>query len=196
MNRNTVGYTESKTYRCLEDLEKAFIIGSGSPLRLCYCGIEDCEPGWRFGPYVRENYVIHIVTGGRGTYRAGGSEYDLGKGCMFIIFPGDETVYCADEEDPWSYMWIGFNGREAANVIRQIGFSKDNPVVIVENIPEIKEAIERMLDARKLNLSDALKRSAPFYDVPALMLEQRLDDNASYDGICKQGGRHHFDCLS
>lgn len=181
MSENTVGYTESETFRCLEDLEKAYIIGSGSPLRLCYCGTEDCEPGWRFGPYVRENYVIHVVTGGRGRYKTASGEYGLSGGSMFVIYPGEETVYQADEEDPWSYMWIGFNGREAENVIREIGFLRERPVIEIEKTEGLAAALERILEARHLTFAAAMKRTAAFYDFLALLMEQSRRDGIFKD---------------
>lgn len=180
MSSNTVGYTESKTFRCLEDLEKAYIIGSGSPIRLCYCGMEDCEPGWRFGPYVRENYVIHVVTGGKGTFRVRDTDYELTKDRMFIIYPDEETVYCADEEDPWSYMWIGFNGREAEKITKAIGFFREEPVVELKSTDKIKEAMESILDAKQLTIAGTLKRNSAFYSVLSSMIEQSLSASASY----------------
>lgn len=181
MSDNTVGYTESGSFRCLEDLEKAYIIGSGTPIRLCYCGMEDCEPGWTFGPYVRENYVIHVVTGGRGRYKTANGEYELSGGSMFVIYPGEETVYSADDADPWSYMWIGFNGREAENVIREIGFLRESPVILINETEGIKAALERILEARQFTLAAAMKRSAAFYDILALMMEQSSNDSIFRD---------------
>lgn len=172
MSENTVGYTESETFRCLEDLEKSYTMGSGSPVRLCYCGMEDCEPGWTFGPYVRENYVIHVVTKGKGKYMVNGRVYELSKGNVFAIYPGVETVYSADENDPWSYMWIGFNGREAENVVREIGFFREDPVVTINDIDRLRYAMEVILEARQLTYTAAMRRSAAFLDILAYLMEQ------------------------
>lgn len=73
-------------------------------------GGEDCEPGHSFGPAVREYTLIHFVSAGCGTYCKGGKEYRIGAGEAFIILPDEVTVYRADETDPWSYHWIGFDG--------------------------------------------------------------------------------------
>ena len=172
MKRNTVGYTESPDFRCLEDLDLLQGIGSMNPLNLYYCGTENCTPGWRFGPYVRDNYVIHAVISGRGTYRTAQGSYELSGGDMFIIYPGEETVYEADMDEPWSYAWIGFNGRESENVVRDIGFLRENPVVSAIYTKPIKDAIERIMDARQLTHAAMLRRRAAFYDALALMMEQ------------------------
>ena len=42
-----------------------------------------------------------------------GVRYPVHTGEAFLILPGKVTVYTADETDPWSYRWIGFNGELA-----------------------------------------------------------------------------------
>ena len=71
-------------------------------------GYEDCEKSHKFGPAVREHWLIHFVESGFGIYRINGKEYRLGPGDMFIIPPKEVTYYEADSQKPWSYIWIGF----------------------------------------------------------------------------------------
>lgn len=73
-------------------------------------GEETCAPGHHFGPAVRWYTLLHCVLSGRGTYTCGGVTYPVGEGEIFRILPGEETVYRADDTDPWHYCWIGFDG--------------------------------------------------------------------------------------
>lgn len=73
-------------------------------------GSQECEPGHRFGPYIRGYTLIHYVISGKGKFYARGQEYDLCSGQAFLILPGEVTTYQADTEDPWHYCWVGFNG--------------------------------------------------------------------------------------
>lgn len=82
------------------------------------CGWQDCPPCHRFGPAVRQFYLLHYVTGGRGTFCAGGKEYTVSAGEFFLIRPGEVTVYEADREDPWHYLWFGFDGELASRLDR------------------------------------------------------------------------------
>ena len=68
----TVGYTENDDYRCLEDLEESRFMESSKMVRLDYCGMERCTPGYAFGPYIRENYVLHFILEGKGTLQVEG----------------------------------------------------------------------------------------------------------------------------
>ena len=71
-------------------------------------GSEDCGPAHSYGPAVREYYLIHYVVQGRGVFRLGGREYCLGPGDLFMTAPGEVMYYEADERQPWSYIWVGF----------------------------------------------------------------------------------------
>lgn len=84
------------------------------------CGWETCQPGHSFGPSIRDYYLIHYVRRGKGTYFDGQNIHELKAGQIFIIHPGQTTVYKADMSDPWEYIWIGFNG-EKAKEIKKLG---------------------------------------------------------------------------
>ncbi len=56
----------------------------------------------QFGPSVRNQYIIHYVLSGRGSFNGNKVE----KGAGFLIVPGMYEEYHADESDPWSFLWI------------------------------------------------------------------------------------------
>ena len=76
------------------------------------CGYEICAPGHSFGPVQRSFYLLHYVMEGRGTFWANDRRYELKKGQLFEIRPGEMTRYRADEAHPWYYVWIGFSVQE------------------------------------------------------------------------------------
>lgn len=69
-----------------------------------------CDPGHSFGPAVRKYTLIHYVLSGKGTFFARGQTFSISAGQAFLILPGEVTTYTADQEDPWYYRWIGFDG--------------------------------------------------------------------------------------
>lgn len=73
-------------------------------------GRESCEPGHTFGPAVRRYTLLHCVLRGRGVFFTGGERYTVGRGQVFRILPGEITTYRADDDDPWEYAWLGFDG--------------------------------------------------------------------------------------
>ena len=73
-------------------------------------GKEACRPGKSFGPAVRSYTLIHYVLSGKGVFQKGTNSYPVAPGQAFLILPGEVTTYIADENDPWHYCWVGFDG--------------------------------------------------------------------------------------
>lgn len=92
------------------------------------CGIQKCSAGHAWGPAVRDHYLIHCVTSGKGVFSFGGRDYRLSGGDGFLLTPGVVASYAADQEVPWQYCWIGFNGTDAKRLVEQTGLSYENPV--------------------------------------------------------------------
>lgn len=78
-----------------------------------FCGFQACEKSHRFGPYVRDCYLIHFCLAGKGKLWDKRGEHKISEGELFIIRPGEVTVYEADKTHPWEYGWIGFHGTAA-----------------------------------------------------------------------------------
>lgn len=71
-------------------------------------GYQKCNPGFNFGPVVRDSFTIQYVYSGRGTVFKGNTKYTLGPAQIFILRPGETFRLQADILDPWTYIWIGF----------------------------------------------------------------------------------------
>lgn len=71
-------------------------------------GWERCAPGHAFGPAVRSHVLLHYVVSGRGVFLSGGRRYPVGPGQVFVIRPFETTTYAASEDQPWQYIWLGF----------------------------------------------------------------------------------------
>ncbi|MBQ1269861.1 MAG: AraC family transcriptional regulator [Clostridia bacterium] len=82
-------------------------------LSAIFCGFEVCEKGHRFGPHVRDCYLIHFCLAGKGKLWDKYGEHKISEGQLFVIRPGEVTVYEADKNSPWEYGWIGFHGTAA-----------------------------------------------------------------------------------
>ena len=101
-------------------------------------GEEDCRPNHSFGPSIRKYTLLHYVYRGKGILYKNGKEYPVHAGEMFVILPGEVTVYTADAQDPWCYRWIGFDGDLS------LKFADFDPVLAVseEHFPCVGEVLE------------------------------------------------------
>lgn len=73
-------------------------------------GIQLFEPGESFQYMAYQNFILHYVEKGQGTYHVNDKTYHLKAGDGFIIRKGMAVHYAADEKDPWKNYWIGLNG--------------------------------------------------------------------------------------
>ena len=143
-----------------------------SPYHLNYCGMEKCAPGFQFGPSVRHSYLLHLVTEGKGTYCIGNRKYFLEAGQAFLIYPGDTTVYRADDISPWSYCWIGFSGYQAEYILSQMGFSGQSHVITFRDPQPLITCIHDMLKTHQITLANELARAALLLQFFSTALQQ------------------------
>ena len=79
-----------------------FSAGTFPLLQIRYMGCNRKAHLVNIGPMLRNSYIIHYVTGGRGFYN--GNPVETGQG--FLITPGNIEEYHADPCDPWELLWI------------------------------------------------------------------------------------------
>ena len=96
-------------------------------------GYEQCEPGHSFGPATRNHYLFHYIISGTGTLMADIAKgetqsYSIKSGQGFLIFPGQITTYIADQNLPWEYVWIEFDGLRVKEAIDLTELSVNSPV--------------------------------------------------------------------
>ncbi len=74
----------------------------------------------------------------------------LKKNDLFLISPGDVTFYEADKEDPWHYVWVGFNGIKATQYLDLIGLNRDNPILTTKNPDYIETCLHSIFESSKI----------------------------------------------
>lgn len=75
-----------------------------------FIGMEQCESGHSFGPRICPYTIIHYVISGKGTLEYNGESLQVCSGQFFIIFANEPAKYYADDNDPWKYTWIAYDG--------------------------------------------------------------------------------------
>lgn len=92
-------------------------------------GEEQCFKNHSFGPCIRNNYIIHYIYSGKGSFCVNGREYELHAGQLFLICPDILTFYKADSKEPWMYRWIEFNGSFAGTLLKSAALNAKEPVL-------------------------------------------------------------------
>lgn len=111
-------------------------------LNVYNCGYQQCIGGHSWGPAVRDHYLIHLVVSGKGVFTVDNQDYKIGAGSAFIIRPQSLVSYCADNDDPWEYCWVGFNGADASRLVELTAFEEDAPIISFscEAMPKLQQA--------------------------------------------------------
>lgn len=120
--------------------------GLNSSLVLYYAGREKCLPGHDFGPAVRGHYLLHFILAGCGEFHVNGHVHCLGTNQAFIIRPGEVTYYLADQENPWEYLWFGFDGQDVPNILQDCGLLGDKPYTSYEQDEQLLTAFASVID--------------------------------------------------
>lgn len=105
------------------------VISFKLPLNVMAMGEEHCLPGHCFGPAVREYYLLHVVAEGTGVLQNAHGSFVVSAGQGFLILPGETTVYRADMEKPWHYLWAGFTGESIQATLSAFGLSSRKPII-------------------------------------------------------------------
>ncbi len=160
-------FTSTGKYRCLEYLKKNSV-----ELYLNYCGKQSCTPSHNYGPAVREEYLLHYVLDGHGTFCYGDKEVHISRHDAFLIMPGEITTYTADRHNPWSYVWIGFHGTKALDCLSYAGFSKDERVRHFDKEDFMLSCIDNILNAHQLTYANDLIRQSNLLALLSSMIQE------------------------
>lgn len=118
-------------------------------LTLYQYGDERCEPLHSFGPFVRNHYLFHYVISGKGLLYSDDAQhntavYEISAGSGFLIEPGFSNLYCADQEEPWEYIWLEFGGLRAKEFLETAGLSRTSPIYYPTQPQQGSELLEQM----------------------------------------------------
>lgn len=136
-----------------------------------FCGFSKTLPYHSFGPAIRQDYVLHVVMEGKGTYHVKEQQYQLQKGDLFLIRPGDSTFYLADGEEPWVYCWLSFGGPLAKEIIERSLFKEDQYIMVSAGISAYIDIILDCLHYSQDGLADELELTALTYRFLSVLLK-------------------------
>jgi AraC-like DNA-binding protein len=107
---------------------------------------QDCTDMHRFSG-IHYVYGLHYISGGKGTLTVNGKQYPLKKGQVFLYRPGEYISYCPDENDPYFYKWVGFQGLLAESLVEACAWRTKGPVT------PVMEDIEKYFDHMRNSFS-------------------------------------------
>lgn len=133
------------------------------------------EPLHKAGPAVKSFYLIHFVLEGEGDFYVDNRHYRLKKGQGFLIEPDYQATYISAEDNPWTYIWVGFTGKEAKNILNSIGLSQTNPIFTCDQGEKLKKYVFDMLKHNYSSQADSYRLLGMLYLFLSVIAEGQKD---------------------
>ncbi|WP_297316465.1 AraC family transcriptional regulator [uncultured Bifidobacterium sp.] len=139
-------------------------VESAQNITFAVCGISRTQPGHSFGPALRTTDIVHIVLGGTGSVRVNETEYHLHRKDGFVVGPDTPIEYHASEKNPWTYLWMGFNGTTQRDTLTKIGLDTSRTVFHVDEFKPFLSLVTDCFSYTDGSVGDALKLNSLAYD--------------------------------
>lgn len=136
------------------------------PVLYCCRLDENLEPGIRFGPVIRDVFIIECCTAGYGSVIINGREFPVTPGDCYILLPGDTVIHTADRIEPRSGVWCALNGLHLGAQFARAGITAQTPFAPAEVFGEITDRLMQMYEME--NDSDPgaeMRRTGMIYEV-------------------------------
>jgi AraC-like DNA-binding protein len=150
-------------------------------------GYEKCEPLHSYGPHIRNHYLFHYVISGRGRlmvdHKNTSTEYVIDGGSGFLIEPDCINTYYADQNSPWEYVWVEFDGLRVHEFMEEAGLSSKSPIFFPTSPEAGKKVCEEMMHIVTHHLESSLHQIGHLY----LFLDALIEGSSSKKYI--QGGK-------
>ena len=112
------------------------------------------------------------MVSGKGTFEVGGKTFEVVPGDLFFARPSQLIRYSADEQQPWEYSWVGFNGACAHKLAAQLPFTDTAPVHHTQDPEGMRAALTNIYSSRGLAPQDEAAMVGYLYlFISALMKE-------------------------
>lgn len=153
---------------------------------LCFCDRDEgLKPGERYGPVMRDCYLVECCTGGRGSLIINGREFPLVRGVCAIVPPGVAVVHTADIHEPRRGVWCAIDGLRVRSTLAAAGITAENPYAPEDVTREIYQAVEDMIAMKEdCDPGAELRRTALVYRILGAIM--RHSDAACSDGIIER----------
>ncbi len=149
-------------------------------LAVIECGITICEPKHYVPPRIYPNYSMSFVTKGKGTYVVNGNTYEISSGQGFLITPNTINSYTADENDPWTYIYVVFCGNDAEAIVNNAGLDENEVVFDFELKEEFTDLLYAIHSACKEQSAMGYEANGYFMLAMSKLIAKNIPEKREY----------------
>lgn len=140
-----------------------------------YCEKEyNLLPGERYGPIIRNVYIIECCVEGYGSVIINDKEFSVTPGDCYILFPGDTVVHTADTVDPRKGYWCVIDGLDLGFIFKEAGISSTSPFAPRELFSELCGCVRKMVDEwGSGDAGEALRETSCIYEFLGILMKNK-----------------------
>ena len=141
-------------------------------LSVASSGHQRCIPGYRGGPGVLDHYCLYHVLAGHGSLLLGERHFLLEAGDSFLVYPDTTVQFYAEQAKPWEYVWAGFYGSDARELVEQTDFRPDYPILLNVSSKALGQMLLDLHQEERRGLASQVASTGRLYLIFALLSEK------------------------
>ena len=140
-----------------------------------YCEKEyNLLPGERYGPIIRNVYIIECCVEGYGSVTVNNKEFPVTPGDCYILLPGDTVSYTADLTEPRKGYWCAIDGMDLGFIFKEAGISSNSPFAPKELFSELCGCVQKMVDEWGTgDAGESLRETACIYEFLGILMKNK-----------------------
>lgn len=140
-----------------------------------YCEKEyDLLPGERYGPIIRNVYIIECCVEGYGSVIINDKEFSVSPGDCYILFPGDTVIHTADSTEPRKGYWCAVDGLDLGFILTEAGISSVSPFAPKELFFELCGCVQKMVaEWGSGDAGECLRETSCIYEFLGILLKHK-----------------------
>lgn len=139
-----------------------------------YCAREQLKKGIRYGPVIREVFIIECNISGHGAVVINGRNFPFGPRSCYVLFPGDTVTHISDHADPRGGIYCAVYGLNLARHFKEAGITSETPFAPPEIFDEMRQWIEQMLeDLDKKDAGAPMRQASRIYGLLGTLLKSK-----------------------
>lgn len=113
---------------------------------ISWAGHRACDSNHMIGPRVLDTYKMVFILSGQGYLIQDDNPTILLKtNDMFILFANHRHHYWADPNDPWTIMWVAFNGADSPNLLNALHLTLTDYCMRDATTDSIKKTMHKLI---------------------------------------------------
>lgn len=182
-----------------------------------YCDRERLKGASRFGPVIRNYFIVECNEVGRGSVVINGTQFPFGPGTCYVLLPGDTVIHTCDGDDPRGGIYCMLDGPMLAQYFNALGITAGSPFLPDHVFPRVQQWLETIFHDFQSRDAGTLPRQAGniygllgdlLRDKPAPtgedavskaigIMEEHYSEPVTVDALAERLGleRSYFSCL-